>query len=161
MVVLTPPEWGTTRSILALTCVKSVDGGARESSNPNRQIRSLVLCVDLVGSRRIWPAQVGCLVDPDGSRRVPSDRLDDQTDDQVTGSRAFGPHGHGVVTHQMFRLVSCNRESPLWTRPSANCRYPAPRLGWRTGWPTRGGPFGPVQLDHKGALSWSGKVPGR
>jgi hypothetical protein len=32
-----------------------------------RQIRSLVLCVDLVGSRRICAAQVGCLVDPDGS----------------------------------------------------------------------------------------------
>ncbi len=43
-----------------------------------RQIRSLVLSVGLVGSRRIWAAQVGCLVDPVGSRRVPSDRLDDQ-----------------------------------------------------------------------------------
>jgi hypothetical protein len=49
----------------------------------NRQIRSLVLYVDLVGSRRIWPAHVGGVVDPDGSRRVPSDRLDDQTDDQA------------------------------------------------------------------------------
>jgi hypothetical protein len=37
-----------------------------------------VLYVDLVGSRRIWPAHVGRLVDPDGPRRVPSDRLDDQ-----------------------------------------------------------------------------------
>jgi hypothetical protein len=52
---------------------------------PNRQIRSLVLCVDLVGSRRIWPAHVGGLVGPDGSRRVPSDRLDDQADDQQAG----------------------------------------------------------------------------
>src|SRR5918996_5902803 len=51
---------------------------------PNRQIRSLVLCVDLVGSRPIWPAHVECLVDPDGSRPVPSDRLDDQRDDQAT-----------------------------------------------------------------------------
>src|SRR5215216_7325242 len=51
-------------------------------ADPNRQILSLVLCVDLVDSRRVWPAQVGCLVDPDGSRRIPSDRLDDQTDDQ-------------------------------------------------------------------------------
>ena len=41
-----------------------------------------MLGVDLVGSRRIWPAHVGCLVDPVGSRRVQSDRLDDQTDDQ-------------------------------------------------------------------------------
>jgi hypothetical protein len=48
---------------------------------PNRQIRSLVLYVDLVGSRRIWPAHVDCLVGPDGSRRIPSDRPDDQTDD--------------------------------------------------------------------------------
>jgi hypothetical protein len=36
-----------------------------------------VLYVDLVGSRRIWPAHVGGLVDLVGSRRVPSDRLDD------------------------------------------------------------------------------------
>jgi hypothetical protein len=49
---------------------------------PNRQIRRLVLCVDLVGSRGIWPAHVGWVVDLVGSRRVPSDRLDDQTDDQ-------------------------------------------------------------------------------
>src|SRR5215218_971162 len=39
-------------------------------ADPNRQILSLVLCVDLVDSRRVWPAQVGCLVDPDGSRRI-------------------------------------------------------------------------------------------
>jgi hypothetical protein len=41
-----------------------------------------VLCVDLVGSRPVWPAHVGRLVDLVGSRQVPSDRLDDQTDDQ-------------------------------------------------------------------------------
>jgi hypothetical protein len=29
-----------------------------------------VLCVDLVGSRPIWPAQVGGVVGPDGSRRI-------------------------------------------------------------------------------------------
>jgi hypothetical protein len=50
---------------------------------PNRQLRSLVLCVDLVRSSRIWPAHVGGVVDLDGSRPVPSDRLDDQTDDQA------------------------------------------------------------------------------
>ena len=49
----------------------------------DRQIRSLMLYVDLVGSRRIWPAHVGWPVDPDGSRPVPSDRLDDQQDDQA------------------------------------------------------------------------------
>jgi hypothetical protein len=56
--------------------------GARDLNPPNRQIRSLVLCVDLVGSRPIWPAHVGGLVDLVGSSRVPSDRLDDQPDDQ-------------------------------------------------------------------------------
>jgi hypothetical protein len=45
---------------------------------PDRQIRSLVLCVELVGPRRICPAHVGCVVGRVGSRRVPSDRLDDQ-----------------------------------------------------------------------------------
>jgi YihY family inner membrane protein len=47
------------------------------------QIRRLVLCVGLVGSRPIWAAQVGCVVDLVGSRPVPSDRLDDQRDDQA------------------------------------------------------------------------------
>ena len=50
------------------------DGGApRGIRTPNRQIRSLVVCVGLVGSRPIWAAHVGCLVDPDGpdgSRRI-------------------------------------------------------------------------------------------
>ena len=51
---------------------------------PDRQIRSLVLRVELVGSRRIYPAQVECLVDPDGSRRrICSDPSDDQRDDQA------------------------------------------------------------------------------
>jgi hypothetical protein len=54
----------------------------REIRTPNRQIRSLVLCVDLVRSRQIWAAHLGCPVDPDRSSRVPPDRLDDQRDDQ-------------------------------------------------------------------------------
>ena len=33
-------------------------------TDPNRQIRSLVIDVHLVGSRRICPAQVRCAVDP-------------------------------------------------------------------------------------------------
>src|SRR4029453_2909364 len=49
----------------------------------HRQIRSLVLSVDLVDARPIWPAHIGRVVDPDGSRRIPSDRLDDQPDDQA------------------------------------------------------------------------------
>jgi hypothetical protein len=62
---------------------------AARDSIPNRQIRSLVLYVDLAGSRPIWPAHVGWVVDPVGSRRILSDRLDDQTDDQA--SQAISP----------------------------------------------------------------------
>jgi hypothetical protein len=65
-----------------LTCGFRARGGIR---TPNRQIRSLVLCVGLDGSRPIWPAHVRCLVDLVGSRPVPSDRLDDQPDDQTGG----------------------------------------------------------------------------
>jgi hypothetical protein len=50
-------------------------------------ITSRILGVDLVGSRRIWPAHVGCLVGPDGSRRNQKDRLDDQTDDQSASDK--------------------------------------------------------------------------
>jgi hypothetical protein len=67
----------------------------------NRQIRSLVLRVDLVGSSRIWAAQVGCLVDPDGSRRVPSDRLDDHRDDQVP----FDSESDGSVLERHVHLA--------------------------------------------------------
>src|SRR5829696_1601279 len=73
------------------------NGTARDS--PNRQIRSLVLCVDLVGSRWIWPAHVGWVVDLVGSRPVPSDRLDDQTDDQA------GQPVRTSITHDSFRGV--------------------------------------------------------
>src|SRR5215217_7408722 len=45
-------------------------------------ITSRMLRVDLDGSRRIEPAHVGCVVGPDGSRRIQKDRLDDQMDDQ-------------------------------------------------------------------------------
>jgi hypothetical protein len=41
-----------------------------------------MLGVDLVGSRRIEAAHVGWPVGLDGSRRVQTDRLDDQMDDQ-------------------------------------------------------------------------------
>ena len=66
---------------------------AARDSNPNRQIRSLVLCVDLDGSRRIWPAHVGDLVDLVGSRRVQLDRLDDQPDDQASQARSTAERG--------------------------------------------------------------------
>ena len=64
----------------------------------DRQIRSLVLCVDLVGSRRILAAQVGWAVGRVGSRRVPSDRADDQRDDQVPRHvRRWGSGGESAA----------------------------------------------------------------
>ena len=75
----------------------------------DRQLRSLVLGVDLVGSRRIWPSHVGRVVDPDGSSRVPSDRLDDQTDDQAREMRRpwpLGPSPPPWTGHQIFHLVT-------------------------------------------------------
>jgi hypothetical protein len=42
-------------------------------NQPNRQIRSLVLSVDLVGSRPIWPAHVeasSIQTDPDRSSQI-------------------------------------------------------------------------------------------
>jgi hypothetical protein len=69
---------------------------------PNRQIHRLVLYGGLVGSSRICPAHVGCVVDRDRSRRVPSDRLDDQTDDQARQARSMG---RGRVRPQDLSLV--------------------------------------------------------
>ena len=86
-----PLTWGVVR--------------AARDSNPNRQIRSLVLCVDLVGSSRIWPAHVGCLVGPDGSRRILSDRLDDQTDDQAPWSLPRHSRRHVGPGHKILNLV--------------------------------------------------------
>jgi hypothetical protein len=68
-----------------------------------------VLSVDLVGSRRIWPAHVECLVDLDGSRRIQTDRLDDQTDDQAVRRGALGRPGPRQALwseHQMIYLVT-------------------------------------------------------
>src|SRR4029450_6288937 len=50
-------------------------GGIR---TPPLSITSQMFRVDLDGSRRILPAHVGCAVDPDRSRRIQKDRLDDQ-----------------------------------------------------------------------------------
>jgi hypothetical protein len=54
----------------------------RSDLNRRPSDTSRMLGVGLVGSRRIWPAHVGCLVGLDGSCRMQKDRLDDQTDDQ-------------------------------------------------------------------------------
>jgi hypothetical protein len=63
-----------------------------------------VLCVDLVGSRRIWPAQVGWVVDLVGSRRVLSDRLDDQTDDQAAWRSGVGIYLEGPLVNELHSL---------------------------------------------------------
>jgi hypothetical protein len=46
-----------------------------------------MLRIGLDGSRRIEPAHVGWPVGPDGSRRIQTDRLDDQMDDQGASDR--------------------------------------------------------------------------
>jgi hypothetical protein len=62
-------------------------------------IASRMLDVDLDGSRRIWPAQVECLVAPDGSRWLQNDRLDDQRNDQVPSDRmSDGKTSNGAGT---------------------------------------------------------------
>jgi hypothetical protein len=65
----------------ALTCSFRARGRIRTDDLP---ITTRMLGVDLDGSRRIWPAHVGCLVGPDGSRRIQKDRLDDHRDDPGT-----------------------------------------------------------------------------
>ena len=88
-----------------------------------------MLGVDLDGSRRIEPAHVGCLVGPDGSRRIQSDRLDDQTDDQGpsdTKSDAKGeqpearwqsrPHRHRWLVRLFQRASSYCGRRPYGTR---------------------------------------------
>jgi hypothetical protein len=89
----------------------SVDGGApRGIRTPNRQIRSLVLSVDLVGSRRIWPAQVGWVVGRVGSGRVQSDRLDDQRDDQVpSDTESDGKASRPRSSNRIGRSTSSER----------------------------------------------------
>jgi hypothetical protein len=66
-----------------------------------------VLSVDLDGSRRIWLAHVGRLVDLDGSRPVLSDRLDDQTDDQVPSAENRRQGEQQGSSHQIWNLMSC------------------------------------------------------
>jgi hypothetical protein len=53
-----------------------------------------MLGVDPLGSRRIEAAHVACLVDPDGSRRIQKDRLDEHWDDQsASDTRSDGTPG--------------------------------------------------------------------
>jgi hypothetical protein len=100
-----------------VTCTFGAPRGIR---TPNRQIRSLVLCVDLVGSRPIWPAQVGCPVGPDGSRRIPSDRVDDQTDDQAVRRGALGHQTSATAVGPGPDIPS----GGSWRTGMRNCRGP-------------------------------------
>jgi hypothetical protein len=63
-----PSEWQTVPLL-----------GRRRIGTGDLPITSRMLRVDLDGSRRIEPAHVGWPVGPDGSRRIQTDRLDDQS----------------------------------------------------------------------------------
>jgi hypothetical protein len=68
----------------------------------NLPITSRMLGVDPGGTRRIQPAHVGCLVSPDGSRRIQKDRVDDHRDDQARSIRSkvpwSGPSAEGLAS---------------------------------------------------------------
>src|SRR4029450_559685 len=98
----------------------------------DHKTRRPVLRVDLVRSRRIWPVHVGRLVDLDGSRRIPSDRLDDQTDDQASQPT---PGGGGRVGHKIQRLELTPFSSfPIASAWASDCGSTAgstaPRAGY-------------------------------
>jgi uncharacterized glyoxalase superfamily protein PhnB len=90
-----PSSRGATVSV-ALSTRSTTAGGSQPicESSPRPTpflITRRMLGVDLVGSRRIQPAHVECLVGPDGSRRIQKDRLDDQ----VIRCGALGPGSVG------------------------------------------------------------------
>jgi hypothetical protein len=103
---------------------------------PNRQIRSLVLRVDLVGSRPIWPAHVGWLVGLVGSRPVPSDRLDDQTDDQARQTQRADPVWSSMTSVKPRTEVArraVGRGGARRRQPRVACAVPTPAAGRRPG----------------------------
>jgi len=67
-----------------VTCGFGARGGIRTLALPIRDGCSASIWT---GSRRIWAAHVECLVGPDGSRRIQTDRLDDHRDDQGASDR--------------------------------------------------------------------------
>ena len=91
---------------------------------------SRMLGVDPVRSRRIEPAHVGCLVDSDGSRRLQTDRLDDQMDDQGASDR----RSDGTPARST-RWIGASQRPPagasLSTRPAAH-DLQAGRVGGRS-----------------------------
>jgi hypothetical protein len=80
--------------------------GTQTLIQPNRQIRSLVLYVDLVGSRPIWPAHVGSLIGPDGSRRIVwmIKRMIKRQGAEIPGHPDHGDRWWSG--HQIFHLVT-------------------------------------------------------
>src|SRR5215211_5195787 len=81
-----------------------------------------MLRVDLDGSRRIEPAHVGGLVGPDGSRRIQTDRLDDQMDDQGASDKESdaasidaSPTGHSPSRPVPVLAVSVHDRPPRAT----------------------------------------------
>jgi single stranded DNA-binding protein len=91
----------------------------RNTQTLDLPITRRTLAINLDGPRRIQPAHVGCLVGPDGSRRVQTDRLDDQMNDQGASdknrmarqagdppfktSRLHAPTGRSAVGGQSWR----------------------------------------------------------
>jgi hypothetical protein len=75
-----------------------------------------MLGVDLVGSRRIWPAQVGFPVGPDGSRRIQKDRLDDRLDDHRDDQGASDKKSDGRTSEPALR-AEAERMRTISSRP--------------------------------------------
>jgi hypothetical protein len=150
------------------------------SRGTNRQIRSLVLGVGLVRSRRIWPAHVGCLVDLVCSRRVPSDRLDDQAR-QATPRAGWVEHKirHLVLYLHASRPGSCRCQAtetarrcrcrclgvgdgrhqllPVWGSNSASDGG-VQGLWWRTPRAVIAGSAGAVSATRRRVASWASPV---
>jgi hypothetical protein len=100
-----------------------------------------MLDIDLDGSRRIWPAHVGCRVGPDRSRRIQTNRLDDHRDDQegirsCVGCRCLASDTTAVAVAAMRR----RHDDPAWRIPmvgSAAGGLPFQSAGGDGGQPAR------------------------
>jgi hypothetical protein len=116
---------GATSDPCHRAATSGVGGAPRGIRTPNRQIRSLVLSVDLVGSRRIWPAQVGGAVgrvgSTDGSSRIVwmiIGMIKPPGGIATTASRrermaAESPHSPGPSPLEMYALGAERSSGPL------------------------------------------------